>query len=70
MFSSLKPRIQKYLYSEETNNILNLLTLQIKDKEIDREYELFRAKRFKDVFWPVVIYYVCLNLYGLVMFLL
>ena len=45
---------KKWLYSPETYNILNYLTLEIKDKDIEREYELYRIKRFNDLYWPLV----------------
>ena len=55
---------QKYFYSAETHNILNLLTLDIKDKEIAREYELYRIKRFNDLFWPLVGVFALFNTFG------
>ena len=37
---------RKFFYSEETHNILNHVTLEIDDREIEREYELYRIQRF------------------------
>lgn len=37
---------RKLMYSAETNHLLNLLTLQIHDPEIAREYQLFQTQRF------------------------
>ena len=37
---------KKYFYSPETYNLLNLMTLKINDKEIEREYQLYQVKRF------------------------
>ena len=37
---------KQYFYSPSTYNLLNTLTLQIKDKEIAREYELCQIQRF------------------------
>ena len=54
----------KYLFSEETHNILNLATLDIHDKEIATEYELFRIKRFNGLFWPLICVFVLYNLFG------
>ena len=37
---------EKHFRSEETYNLLNLITLKIYDDEIAREYELYLIKRF------------------------
>jgi len=55
---------QKWLYSEDTYNILNQFTLDIKDKEIATEYELYRIKRFNGVFWLLVCIYTIHTVFG------
>lgn len=60
----LKKIRARYLYSEETHNILNLLTLEIKDKAIAKEYELYRTKRFRAIYWPCVIFVAILTVFG------
>jgi hypothetical protein len=55
---------QKWFYSEETHNILNHFTLEIKDKEIATEYELYRIKRFNGLFWPLFCVFVMYNVFG------
>ena len=55
---------RKYLYSAETHNLLNLLTLDIQDKEIAKEYELYRIKRFNDLFWPLIGVFTLFNVFG------
>ena len=64
MCKNLKKAYQKYCYSEDTHNILNLLTLEIKDKEIAKEYELYRIQRFNHIFWPVVLIFTLYNVFG------
>ena len=49
---------EKYLKNEETHRTLNLLTLEIEDKVIAREYELFRIQRFNALFWPLIFVFV------------
>ena len=61
MQSKLGKLKQKWFYSEETHNILNLFTLDIKDKEIASEYELYRIKRFNGLFWPLFWVFVVYN---------
>lgn len=64
MRSSFEAFKQKHFYSEETYNILNHFTLDIKDKEIATEYELYRIKRFHGLFWPLVGIFVLYNIFG------
>ena len=37
-------------YTKETHYILNVLTLRIKDKDVQREYDLAREKNFEELF--------------------
>ena len=54
----------RYLYSEETHGVLNLLSLDIKDREIAKEYELYRSKRFRGLYWPLFVYVIVLTIFG------
>ena len=38
MFNCLRKLYQKHVYSKETYNLLDRLTLRIRDKEIEKEY--------------------------------
>ena len=64
MWKSIKAFYRRKFYGEETHNILNYLTLQIDDKEIAKEYELYRIKRFNNVFWPLAIIFLIFNIGG------
>ena len=66
---AFKRRAKKIFYSDETYNILNYATLQIEDKEIAKEYELYRIKRFNSMFWPLVAIFMWFNLFGWISFL-
>lgn len=54
---SCKMSIRKYMYSEETYNLLNNFTLTIKDPDIQREYSQYRTSRFNKLFWPQAFMY-------------
>ena len=64
MFGKLKKWQQKYCYSNETYNILNLWTLDINDAEIRREYETYRISRVNNMFWPLVCFAILTNIFG------
>ena len=49
---NIKTKLRSHMYSEDTHDILNYVTLQIKDKEISKEYENYRTNRFNKLFWP------------------
>ena len=66
---SLKSKLQSRMYSEDTHEILNYFTLQIKDKEIAKEYETYRTNRFNKLFWPQVIVYAWYNINGWIQYL-
>ena len=57
------------LFRESSHSILNLLTLQIKDKEIERKLDESRSENFKRAFWPVLIFTIGIFIYYLVNFL-
>lgn len=57
-------RLRSYFYSEETYELLNYLTLTIKDKEIQEEYSRYRTNRFNKFFWPQVFMYSGFMLFG------
>jgi hypothetical protein len=60
----LRKLVRKYFYSDETYNILNYATLEIEDKEIAKEYELYRIKRFNSMFWPIVTIFMYFNVFN------
>jgi hypothetical protein len=70
MRAHFKQLQRKYLYNEETHRILNLFTLEIEDKEISREYELFRIQRFNELFWPLIAVFAIQNALGWINFAL
>lgn len=57
---------QKYLYSKDTHKILNLWTLDIKDKEIAQQYEDFRVNRFNQLYWALIAVCIFFNFFGFV----
>lgn len=59
---------QRYCYSAETFNLLNLWTLDIKDPEIKREYDLYRIRRVNSLCWPFVGCFLFLIVAGLIMY--
>jgi hypothetical protein len=61
MLARLRTFSERYLYNDETHRILNLLTLEIKDKAIAEEYELYRTMRYRAIYWPFVIFVVVLT---------
>ncbi len=61
--------MSRLLYRESSHNMLNLLTLQIKDKEIGDKLDESRSENFKRSFWPVVMFTIAIFLYYLINFL-
>ena len=51
--SSLRQKLAWCLYSKETYNLLNYLTLEIKDPIIRKKFNDLRCQNFKSLFLPV-----------------
>ena len=51
-------RFKGCLNSKDTYNLLNYLTLDIKDPEIQRKFDDQRCQNFKSLFLPMLVFYI------------
>jgi hypothetical protein len=59
-------RRNSLFYSKRTNFLLHNLTLNIRDKEIAKEVEDVKTKRFSSLYFPTLINYCFLLLYRMI----
>jgi len=55
MFNTIRNRFQNYLYDKDTGNMLNYLTLSVKDKEIEKDIAEERAERVNKYYWIIFV---------------
>ena len=61
-------QIRQIFYNDSSHGIMNLLTLQIKDKEIERKLDESRSENLTRAFWPVVFLTLGMFCYYLINF--
>ena len=67
---SLKTIYRRLAYSEKTHNILNNITLQIKDPDIRKQYDHERVENFDALFWPMIFVSACFFVYRVIQYVI
>ena len=60
--------LQNCMYSKDTYNLLNYLTLDIKNPEIQRKFDHQRCQNFKTLFLPMIALYAFILIFVVVPF--
>jgi hypothetical protein len=66
MLERLRILLAKHLYRKDTNYLLNLMTLSISDSQIREEYFRKRTQRYNNLFWPLVVLVIAVQISNIV----
>jgi hypothetical protein len=55
ILSKIEKLIQKYAYSPKTGNLLNHITLSMRDEDCQQALVKHRGDQFNRIYWPLVL---------------